>query len=52
MILLQVRTAGSFEVSIRTESLIGFFDENEARAYAKELAATEHIDVTVRTASA
>lgn len=31
---------------------LGFFDEHEARAYAKELAATEHLDVTVRTASA
>ncbi|MGV3624747.1 MAG: aminopeptidase [Archangium sp.] len=31
---------------------LGFFDETAARAYAKELAETEHIDVTVRTAAA
>jgi predicted aminopeptidase len=37
---------------VGTVPYLGFFEEQAARAYAKTLQAEEHIDVTVRTASA
>ncbi len=37
---------------VGTVPYLGFFDEASARAYAAMLAAEEHLDVTVRTASA